>query len=89
MSKFALQRFPDELYDTELEVIAASNEKDAVLGSQKRIEERFEDGHTELVSVNDLKERLVEREIANETGEESVPPEPIREGEELPAPEVD
>lgn len=82
MSKFALVRFPDTEYATEEEVVAASFELDAAFLTQKNIEERGEDGTKTLVSVHELNQRLVEREIENETAEESVAPDKIEEGQE-------
>lgn len=79
---FALLRYPDVSYETEAEAVKASFELDAVLATQKSIEETLPDGTKNLVSVKELNERLLEAEIAKETEEPSTPPEKVLEGEE-------
>lgn len=75
---FRLTRFPDESYDTPEEAVEASFLKDAVLDGKPSIWEDLPDGSSQLVSVGELKARILAEDLG-----ESVAPEPVVEAEEI------
>lgn len=84
---FYLLRYPEVGYATAEEALVAVQELDARTGSEPCVVERIEGEEEKTLSFRDLQSIVVEKEISRETDEPSVPPTPVREGEEEVFPE--
>lgn len=79
---FYLHRYPEVGYETAEKALLAVEELDARTGSEPCVTLRVEGEEEKILSYRDLKEIVVENEIARETSEPSVRPTPVTEGEE-------